>query len=191
MSSGSAEAPPAAPLDLVNVGKVGRPHALAGAFFVSDRTEPIPKSYTDLFVGRDAAGAVVCKILMSTMQAGRPLLKVSLATDRTGAEALTGQAIFAERRRVKARNQSKDDLVWSDLEGLAVVDSAGLTLGVITDLYNSGSSDIIVVKGASGTIDLPLIEAYFDPAAVEVDKLVRLKVTADTFDGLWQAAPRG
>lgn len=174
-------------LDLVNVGKVGRAHGLAGAFFVSDRSDPIPKSYTDLYLGADAASAVACKILASSMQGSRPVLKVSIAADRTAAEALTGQAIFAERQRVKARHQNKDDLVWADLEGLRVVDAADQELGVITGLYNSGAADVMIVKGKSGTIDLPLIEAYFDPSTVVADKLVRLKVGADTFDGLWQA----
>ena len=179
--------------DLVRVGKVGRAHGLAGAFFVSDRSEPVPKSYADLFVGADEATAVACKILQTTMQGSRPLLRVSLAADRSAAEGLTGQAIFAERHRVKARTQSKDDpfgLVWGDLEGLKVTDSAGKELGTITGVYNSGSADVIIVAGADGKIDLPLIEAYFDAATVAADKVVRLKVAADTFDGLWQAAPR-
>lgn len=150
----------------------------------------MPKSYRELWIGTDAASAKASAILSTGMQGGRPLVKCDIASDRTAAEALIGMAVFVERARIKARSTGKDDLVWNDLFGIAVVDATGAELGIVEGLYNSGSSDVMVVRGPGGLIDLPLVDAYFDPSTVAAEGRVRLKVGAETFEGLWRAAPK-
>ena len=171
----------------VCIGRVGRAHGLAGAFFVSDRDAPVPRNYARLFIGDDMQTAVPTDILASAMQSGRPMLRCSLSLQREAAEALTGKKIFVERSKIGPIRGR--DLIWADLEGAAVCDTANHALGVVAGLYNAGASDVMIVRGADGrSVDVPLVPAYFDPDQVAADGLVRLKVEASFFDDLWQPA---
>ena len=163
----------------VVIGQVGRPHGLAGAFFVSGRDGPIDPQFGELRIGPTLAKAQSARIESSATQAGRPLLKCSLAGDRTTASLLTGCLIFAEKRKIEAR--SGNELLWSDIEGAEVVDCDGEVIGRVHHVYNAGSSDIV---------DSPLIADYLaaDKPLVKSDQgrhHLRLRVPASVFLDVW------
>ena len=61
------------------------------------------------------------------------------------ARILTGKKIAILRSQFPALD--KDEYYWSDLEGLTVIDQNGVTLGQIVYLIETGSNDVLVVKG--------------------------------------------
>ena len=172
----------------VVIGQVGRPHGLAGAFFVSGRDGTIDPQYGELRIGPTLAKAQSTRIESSATQAGRPLLKCSLASDRTAASLLTGCLIFAEKRKIEAR--SGNEMLWSDIEGAEVVDCDGEVLGRVHHVYNAGSSDIAEVSANNRSVDIPLIADYLaaDKPLVKSEHgrhRLRLRVPASVFLDVW------
>lgn len=142
----------------------------------------MPKSYRELWIGPSPEAAQVAKIAATGMQSGRPLLTTSLAVDRTASEALTGMLIYVDASRVP-----RDDApLWDDLPGARVVDAAGVTLGEVDHVYNSGASDIVVVRREDGkSLDIALAPPYVMGEESFVSGEVRLAVGADVFEELW------
>ncbi len=122
------------------------------------------------------------------MQSGRPLLKCTLAFDRTTAAQITGYLIFADRRHIQA--QRGNDMLWSDLENAEVIDCEEAVIGRVHHVYNAGSSDIIEVTDGIRSVDIPLIADYLAAEdTLTCDDMgrfkLRLKVPASTFDEVW------
>ena len=65
--------------------------------------------------------------------------------DRDGAAAWVGSEIAVRREQMPALAQ--DEYYWSDLEGLQVVTTAGVALGVVSHLIETGANDVLVVRG--------------------------------------------
>ncbi len=178
------------------IAKVGRPHGLRGAFFVSGREDLIPTAYGEIFIGHVPQEARAGKILGSLWQSQRPVLKCSLASDRTQAELLTNQTIFVMESRLR-QVAGREGVLWRDLDGAEVRDCDGVFLGVVSDVYNSGASDIVEVQAelTSSTgprrvvVDIPLIADYIDlTQALDLGPpvVLRLKVPGVLFEDLWQ-----
>jgi 16S rRNA processing protein RimM len=179
--------------ELVPIGKVGRPHGLRGAFFVSDRDDLVPRGYGEVYIGVSAQVARLAKILSTSMQGHRPVLLVSLASDRSQAEALTHQTVFVPSSKLRKVAADAGGMLWWDLEGATVVDSDGKTLGIVRQVYNTGASDVIEITttsdhGKSQTLDLPLIDDYVDlkqKLEPRPNTLIQLKVPGSFFEDLW------
>jgi 16S rRNA processing protein RimM len=61
------------------------------------------------------------------------------------ARLLTGKTIAIARSQLAALNEN--EYYWSDLIGLTVIDQKGETLGKVIYLMETGSNDVLVVKG--------------------------------------------
>jgi 16S rRNA processing protein RimM len=61
------------------------------------------------------------------------------------ARVLTGQTISIKRSQLPALKP--EEYYWSDLEGLTVINQRGETLGKVAYLIETGSNDVLVVKG--------------------------------------------
>lgn len=61
------------------------------------------------------------------------------------ARLLTGKLISIKRSQLP--NLQPEEYYWSDLEGLTVINQEGVTLGKISYLIETGSNDVMVVKG--------------------------------------------
>jgi len=65
--------------------------------------------------------------------------------DRDAAQALIGTTIMIRREQFKSLQP--DEYYWADLIGLQVKSIEGVELGTIDHLVETGSNDVIVVKG--------------------------------------------
>jgi 16S rRNA processing protein RimM len=91
-------------------------------------------------------------------------------TDRDAALTLKGASISVARRAFPAL--AEGEYYWVDLIGLDVLNRAGLPLGRIEELMESGAHPILVVKSAppeTGTILIPFVETV----AYRVDLVAR------------------
>lgn len=66
-------------------------------------------------------------------------------TDRDAASALIGVNIAIRQEQLPELPQG--EYYWSDLEGLKVVTTDGIELGVVSNLIETGANDVLVVKG--------------------------------------------
>jgi 16S rRNA processing protein RimM len=76
--------------------------------------------------------------------------------DRSTAEKLKGLLIAVPRSSLP--KQSEDEYYWSDLIGLAVVNEAGMKLGTVAKLLETGANQVLSVKGEGGEILIPFVE---------------------------------
>jgi 16S rRNA processing protein RimM len=71
------------------------------------------------------------------------------------AQTLVGSEICL--RRDQLPEPEEDEYYWCDLIGLEVATVEGMALGVIEEIFEAGSSDIYVVRGAGGEYLIPAI----------------------------------
>ena len=132
--------------DLVQVGRVGKPHGLDGGFFVegaSERKGVFTKGAT-LF----AAGEPVTVVAARHGSRGRPVILLDRHVER-GAE-------LAVERETLPSLADEDEFYVFQLVGLSVVEEGGRLLGRVREVLEYPGNDVLELdSGAS----LPLVEA--------------------------------
>lgn len=170
----------------LKLGIVGRAHGLKGSFFVSGRDEEVAESVRTIRIGVDATTAKDLKIEQRFWQSGRPALKCEGISDRTTAETLTGQSVWVEAAQIHV-DESKEYLL-SDLKERRVVDSNGVPVGVVEEVYvsPSGGVNIIVLdEKKNADIEIPMVETYINMNFKRGEAVLHLVVPVDTFEEIW------
>ena len=90
--------------------------------------------------------------------------------DRDQAEALAGAIIAIQREQLPELEDA--EFYWADLIGLAVQTQEGVELGHVDHLFETGSNDVVVVKGDRER----LIPFVMDQVIQSVDLESRLMV---------------
>ena len=96
--------------------------------------------------------------------------------DRTAAEKLKGLLIAVPRSSLP--KQDKDEYYRSDLIGLAVVNDAGVALGTVANLLETGANQVLSVQGDSGVILIPFVASAIKQVDVK-NKIIRVDWSAD------------
>ena len=154
---------------LREVGRVGRAHGVRGEVLVSlitDRLERLAPG-ARLFVGKQWR-----TVATTRPQQHRWLVRFDDVIDRTVAETLTGQLIFADPL---PDNPADADGLWvHDLIGSSVVDLAGVAHGTCIAVIDNPAHDI-----------LELDTGWLVPVAF-VTACVNRVITIDPPDGLFE-----
>jgi 16S rRNA processing protein RimM len=164
----------------LNLGKVGKPHGLKGAFFVSGRDEALPK-VDRIYIGSKPESTPSVRITSMKWQGDRSVLEIESIRDRESAEAILHQDIWIERSQLKLE---ATDCLWIDLEGKVVWTSDHMELGRISDVANYGASDIVEIVKGKQRMSLPLIQDYFK-WPVQPEK-IEVKQDLSFFSDLWE-----
>jgi 16S rRNA processing protein RimM len=90
--------------------------------------------------------------------------KLAGCNDRDAAEQLRGLEI-AVRRGQFSDHLAEGEYYWTDLEGMSVITIDGQELGTVAQLFETGSNDVMVVRGDRER----LIPYIWDQVVVEVD----------------------
>lgn len=145
------ESPSAAPADdHVAVGRVGKPHGLAGAFHV---TRP------RLISLQDGDEVLVAGVLRRIARRGgteeRPTLVLEGVEGREAAEALRGSDLLVPRAALPPLDE--DEFWPDDLVGLTVRSLRGARVGEVTQVLGLPSCDVLEVRRpAGGDLLVPL-----------------------------------
>lgn len=128
-------------------------------------------------VDRQAASWQACDLQSLKPHGKGWIVKLAGIQDRTGAESLLGCYVAAPRDALPA--PAAGEYYWADLIGLDVVNTAGVVLGKVTQLLESGAHDVLCVRAADGQERLlPFVSAIVqdvDPGQA----LVRVAWEAD------------
>ncbi|MEM9579177.1 MAG: ribosome maturation factor RimM [Pseudomonadota bacterium] len=97
------------------------------------------------------------------------------------ADALSGQKLFAARDMLPALPD--DEYYYTDLTGLEVVDTGGVTLGTVRSVQNHGAGDLLEVQSPElkNTVLLPFTLDY-----VPTVDLTAGRIVADPPEGLFE-----
>ncbi|HEX7311740.1 MAG TPA: ribosome maturation factor RimM [Gaiellaceae bacterium] len=150
--------------DRVSVGRVGKPHGIAGAFFVEDASDDPDR----FMVGASLhVAGKPAEIVESKRAGGRPVIRL----DR---EAPRGAALEIDRDALPTPNPG--EYYVFQLVGLDVEGADGTRLGQVTTVEPGVANDVLELD--SGLL-LPLVEA----CVREVDLEARRIVVEPGFDG--------
>jgi 16S rRNA processing protein RimM len=141
----------------VQVGKVGKPHGLEGAFVVeqaSEDPERFAKGAT-LLVGGEPA-----RIVESKRAGGRPVIRL----DR---EAARGDAIELDRNELPEPKEG--EYYAFQLVGLEVEESGGAKLGRVTEVSSGPANDVLELDTG---LALPLVDACVQQVDLDAGRIV-------------------
>ena len=97
-------------------------------------------------------------------------------SDRTAAEKLKGLLVAVPRSSLP--QQEEGEYYWSDLIGMTVVNEAGVRLGTVAKLLETGANDVLSVQGDSGEILIPFVVSAIRQVDMK-NRTIRVDWSAD------------
>lgn len=140
---------------MVVMGRIVAPYGIFGWLKVQTSTESIDSllDYPDWWLGRDdnssqpgIKNSPWQKYLVETIKVHNDTLLVKLkgVNDRDAALALKSKHVAVPREKFPEAEEG--EYYWSDLIGLNVTNQQGVVLGLVSDVFETGANDVIVVK---------------------------------------------
>ena len=126
--------------ELFEVGRIQRAHGIRGeltVFFTTNRSERWDLGAKLMIAGEWRT------VSASRPHQGKVLLQLDGVSDRTTAERLAGQVVFAT-------GIEDPEALWVDeIIGSAVVDQSGTERGVVAEVLENPASDLMVLEGGA------------------------------------------
>jgi 16S rRNA processing protein RimM len=142
-------------MELLEIGRIVRPHGLAGRMKVLSylESEEVLHSLGEVCVGRAVQGAV--PFTLQAVQTGRGyfILKLSGIEDRDAVAGLVGSSVWIPHPEALPEGE----YYWHEIIGLLVVTEDGQVIGRIESIFPTGSNDVYVCRKANKEILLPAI----------------------------------
>ena len=141
----------------VQVGRVGKPHGLEGAFVVEQASED-PERFAEgatLLVGGEPA-----RIVESKLAGGRPVIRLDCAPER-------GAAIELDRDELPEPDEG--EYYAFQLVGLEVEEIGGAKLGRVIEVSSGPANDVLELDTG---LALPLVDACVEEVDLEAGRIV-------------------
>jgi 16S rRNA processing protein RimM len=140
------------------MGRLGAPFGVKGWIKVQPYTETLDSlfEYDNWQIGRGATWQTV-EVEDAAVHGDGLIAKLAGVDDRDQAFALRGKEIAVNRDELPATLEN--EYYWNDLIGLAVVNRKGIELGKVVRLMETGSHDVLVVKGETEHL-IPFANVY-------------------------------
>ncbi len=138
--------PMSADPEYVIVGKLGAAYGVKGWIKVISFTEPLTNifEYLPWQLGEKDHWKPI-KVEDGREHGKGLVVKLAGTNTPEAAKLLTGKSIAVTRSQLPVLK--KGEYLWSDLEGLTVINDDGTELGKVIYLIETGSNDVLVVKG--------------------------------------------
>lgn len=179
MTAGRSPAPSVAPESLLQVGRIKAPYGIKGWVWVFALTEPMSNvfGYRPWYLKR-AGQFQPIEVAEWRSQGKGVVARLEGAEDRNAAELLTGLEIYVPKDSLPVLDD--DDFYWSELQDLDVWTEAGVFLGRVQAMMETGANDVLVVRACEGSVDGQerLIPWLPGQVIVGVDKAAR-RITVD------------
>ncbi|HEY2180434.1 MAG TPA: ribosome maturation factor RimM [Solirubrobacteraceae bacterium] len=161
--------------EVLEAARVGRAHGLDGSFYV---TGPLTRLLT--LGATVTVGGRRAEVVRRAGTEKRPIIRLDCVADRAAAEALRGAALTVAQADAPALGEGE---WWAhELEGCAVVDDQGRTLGAVTRLIGLPSCEVLeVARDGAGQ---PLLVPMVKDAIREIDVAGRRVHVDATFLGI-------
>lgn len=149
---------------LIVIGRIGRVHGVQGWVRLHSYTDPRDAllSYGDCFL-RSTGEWRAARFADGRAQGRTLIARFDGVFDRDDAARLTGADIGVRRDDLPDAEAGR--YYWADLEGLAVRQRDGRSLGEVSYLIATGANDVLVVRGERET----LIPFIMNDVILEVD----------------------
>lgn len=147
-------------LDMLAVGMIVKPFGVRGEVIVQPMTDS-PSRFRKLnavWVGENSASAHQLAVEKAIPAARGIRMKLKGIDDRTAAERTRGQLLFVDQ--ANQVHPSAGRYFVHDVIGLAVREEEGIDLGTITDVLHYPASDVYVVRGRRGEVQIPAVKEF-------------------------------
>lgn len=130
----------------VIIGRIGAAYGVKGWLKIHSFTEPRENifNYSPWFIKKQDKWQPI-EIAGFAEHTPQMVILFAGCNDRETAQLYTGAEIAIERKQLPKLAQN--EYYWSDLEGLTVINTENIVLGTIDYLFETGSNDVLVVKG--------------------------------------------
>lgn len=158
--------------ELIAVGKISGTHGIRGhlkVFSYSGNIESLQHSGTVLLKGKNGL-LHEHRIKGVSAHAGGFILSLDDFDDINQVLSLVGSELCLKRSQLP--ETAEDEYYWRDLIGLSVVTNQGVELGRIADIFETGSSDIYVVRNADKEYLIPAIADVISQVDIPGNKMV-------------------
>jgi 16S rRNA processing protein RimM len=157
--------------DLIEIGKIGRPHGLKGAVKVSSylESDEVVCRLKEIFIKMER-GVEAFRLKKAKLNPKGFLLELVGIDDANAAEKLAGHEILMRAEDLDVLPEG--EYYWKDLIGLAVQDGSGKVLGVIESIFPTGSNDVLVCRGGEREILLPAIAEVIRDVNIEKGRVI-------------------
>lgn len=137
---------------ILKVGRLLAPFGIKGWIKVHSDTAPAGNilDYSPWYLWRDGRWQAV-EVAESAIHARGPVVRLRGIDDRNAAEVLNGIDVGVAAASLPVLPEG--EFYWQDLLGLTVVNTAGVVLGVVAELLETGANDVMVVKPCVGSVD--------------------------------------
>jgi len=142
---------------MVIMGRIASAHGIRGWVKVQPYTEYVDSllDYAPWWIGQEHGPWREIKPLECEVRGKTLVAQLPDCPDRNAAERLRGLLIAVPRSSLP--EQKDDEYYWSDLIGLSVVNEAGLELGKVENLLETGANQVLSVKGEDGETLIPFV----------------------------------
>lgn len=142
---------------MVIMGRIAAAHGIRGLVKIQPFTEYLDSllDYRTWWVGREQGPWREVEVGQCEVHGKTLVAQLPDCPDRNAAEKLKGLLIAVPRSSLP--EQGEGEYYWSDLIGLAVVNEAGVRLGTVTNLLETGANEVLSVQGDSGEILIPFV----------------------------------
>ena len=141
-------------MNLIRIGKVVRAVGLRGLVGVAGTDGALADLKRVVLRRAGAEGLEPRQVVEARPQGRLWAVQLEGVAGRDAAEALVGCEVLAAREDLGEAGEGL--YYWTDLEGLTVETVAGEVLGTVTDVYETGGVDVLVVTGGRGEALIPL-----------------------------------
>ena len=168
-----------APVDLVALGKIVKPHGILGEvkirlFNCGSQTLKVGQSVWVGLGGKDHEPYVIEKL---SLQSEKSRLKFKNINDRNSAELLKNFTLSVCRDELPEIVDEEFYLI--DLIGFNVVDETGQLVGKVSDIMENPANDILIISDGDKEHLIPLVDDF-----VTLFDFEKKQVTINLIDGL-------
>lgn len=149
----------------VTLGRISGLHGVQGWVKIYSDTQPRENilTYKPLYLMQNGQW-VEWQLKQGRLQGKTVVAKPIACNDRESARALMGLDIAVKRSQL-SQSMDTGEYYWVDLEGLTVINREGVALGQVDYLFETGSNDVLVVKGERER----MIPYIFQQVVLDVD----------------------
>lgn len=158
--------------ELVPVGKIIGTHGIKGllkVFSYSGNIESLRSASAVFLKGKDGK-LVEHKMKSVVPHAGGFIVGLDDYSDINQVLSLSGSEICLLQSQLPPPEEG--EYYWRDLIGLVVYTDGGEELGVIVDIFETGSSDIYVVRGSTKEYLIPAIADVISQVDITSNKMI-------------------
>lgn len=151
---------------IVVVGRIGSAYGIKGWAHVHSFTDPVTNllEFDQLYGRREGESWRQLENTEFRRHRAELIGRIEGCEDRTNAEELRNLELGVRRDALPTLQEN--EFYWVDLIGLNVVNTDGITLGSVSNVFETGATAVLDVKSKNGNYLIPLVQPILDSVSL-------------------------